>query len=86
MRIALLVTWDYHNTQCQQEGKTMCLLKDNVTELESLQVVNTILVTKAQREMDQHILYQRVEETEILEFSKIHLELEHITLMPLLRS
>ena len=64
----------------------MCLLKDNVTELESLQVVNTILVTKAQREMDQHILFQRVGGMEILEFSKILLELERITLMPLLRS
>ena len=63
----------------------MCLLRDNVTESESLLVGNTILVTKPQKEMDQHILFRRVEEMEMLEFSKIHQEQEHITLMLLLR-
>ena len=64
----------------------MCLLRDNVTELESLLVGNTILVTKPQKEMDQHILFQRVEEMEMLGFSKIHQEQEHIILMLLSRS
>ena len=84
--IALLVIWDYHSTQCQEEGKTMCLLRDNVTELESLLVVHTTLMTKAQRRMDQHILFRRVEEMEILVFLKIHQEQGHITLTVLLRS
>ena len=64
----------------------MCPLRDNVTELESLLVVHTTLMTKAQRRMDQHILFRRVEEMEILVFLKIHQEQGHITLMVLLRS
>ena len=63
----------------------MCPLRGNVTELESLLVVNTILVTKALREMDQHILFRRVEEMGMLGFSKIHQGQEHITLMLLSR-
>ena len=80
-RIASLVIWERRSIQCLQEEKTMCPLRGNVTELESLQVVNTIPVTKALRGMDQHILFRRVEEMEMLEFSKIHQEQEHITLM-----
>ena len=84
-RIASLVIWERHSTRCQQEGKTMCPLRDNDTELESLLVVNIIQVTKALRGMDQHILFRRVEEMEMLEFSKIHQGQVHITLMLLLR-
>ena len=64
----------------------MCPLRDNVTVLESLLVVHTTLVTKAQRRMVQHIPFRREEEMEILEFLKIHQEQGHITLTVLLRS